>query len=129
MLGIQNRDGGWAAFDEDNDKPYMNKIPFSDMDALCDPSTADVTGRVLEAFGLLRRVAQKQSVSPVLLERVQIACDRAIAYLDAVQEGDGSWYGRWGVNYVYGIRNVLCGPSYHFHDQRVEPLATLLSNG
>lgn len=123
VLGMQNRDGGWAAFDKDNDKLYMNKIPFSDMDSLCDPSTADVTGRVIEAFGLLLLLAPKRSAPPLLLARVQHACTRAIGYLEAGQEADGSWYGRWGVNYIYGTSNVLCGLSYHLHDARVSALS------
>ena len=123
ILGMQNTDGGWAAFDIKNDKLYMNKIPFSDMDIMCDPSTADIAGRVIEAFGLLIRVAEKQYISSSLLQRVRDACERAIGYLEANQNGNGSWYGRWGVNYLYGTSNVLCGLSYHEHDARVERLS------
>ena len=126
VLGMQNADSGWAAFDINNDKLYMNKIPFSDMDSLCDPSTADITGRVIEAFGLLIRVAEKQYISPSLLQRVRDACERAISYLEVNQEGNGSWYGRWGVNYLYGTSNVLCGLSYHVHDARVGKLSYLV---
>ena len=122
VLGMQNRDGGWAAFDIDNDKLFMNKIPFSDMDSLCDPSTADVTGRVIEAFGLLNQVSEKTRVSPLFLGRIRGACDRAIRYLAADQERNGSWYGRWGVNYVYGTSNVLTGLEYFSSDPRVAPL-------
>ena len=123
ILGMQNTDGGWAAFDIKNDKLYMNQIPFSDMDSLCDPSTADITGRVIEAFGFLIRVAEKQYVSASLLQRVRDACERAISYLEASQEANGSWYGRWGVNYVYGTSNVLCGLAYHDQDARVAILS------
>lgn len=123
ILGMQNTDGGWAAIDIKNDKLYMNKIPFSDMDSLCDPSTADIKGRVTEAFGLLIRVAEQQCVSSLLLQRVRDSCERGISYLEANQEGNGSWYGRWGVNYLYGTSNVLCGLSYHVQDARVEKLS------
>jgi squalene-hopene/tetraprenyl-beta-curcumene cyclase len=95
-VSMQNRDGGWAAFDVNNDKTFLNHIPFSDMESLCDPSSPDVTGRVLEALGLLRD------------PRFDEACMRGIRYLRASQEPQGSWFGRWGVNYVYGTSNVLC---------------------
>ena len=124
ILGMRNSDGGWAAFDKGNDKLFMNKIPFSDMGSLCDPSTADITGRVLEAFGLLAQIARKQFVAPTLLERTQAASDGAIAFLTTQQEPNGAWYGRWGVNYIYGTSNVLCGLAYHTHDPRVKRLVT-----
>jgi squalene-hopene/tetraprenyl-beta-curcumene cyclase len=95
MLSMQNRDGGWAAFDVDNDKLFLNQIPFSDMDSLCDPSSPDVAGRVLEALGILDDPAHGE------------ACRRGIEYLRRSQEPEGSWFGRWGVNYVYGTSNVL----------------------
>jgi squalene-hopene/tetraprenyl-beta-curcumene cyclase len=95
MLSMQNRDGGWAAFDVGNDRVFLNDIPFSDMDSLCDPSSPDVAGRVLEALGILD--------DPALAD----ACARGVAYLRKAQEPEGSWYGRWGVNYVYGTSNVL----------------------
>jgi squalene-hopene/tetraprenyl-beta-curcumene cyclase len=97
MLSMQNRDGGWAAFDVENDRTFLNQIPFSDMDSLCDPSSPDVAGRVLEALGVL--------ADP----RHRAACRRGIDYLRRAQEPEGSWFGRWGVNYVYGTSNVLCG--------------------
>lgn len=120
VLGMQNDDGGWAAFDKNNDKLFMNKIPFSDMNSLCDPSTADVTGRVLEAFALLTRGHEKEFVSLLLLERLRAACDRGIKFLLADQETNGSWYGRWGVNYVYGTSNVLCALEHYRFDSRLE---------
>lgn len=94
VLGMQNSDGGWAAFDVDNDKLFLNRIPFSDMDALCDPSTADVTGRVLEAFGLLLKSARKAAIDRDFLYRIELACRRGIAYLAQTQETNGAWYGR-----------------------------------
>ncbi len=97
MLSMQNRDGGWAAFDVENDRLFLNQIPFSDMDSLCDPSTPDVTGRVLEALGMLDD------------RRHRAACRRGVAYLRRSQEREGSWFGRWGVNYVYGTSNALNG--------------------
>jgi squalene-hopene/tetraprenyl-beta-curcumene cyclase len=105
VLGMQNRDGGWAAFDVNNDKLFLNQIPFSDMDSLCDPSSPDVTGRVLEAFGLLLELDPEYA----LQKELESACKLGVDYLRASQESEGSWFGRWGVNYVYGTSNVLCG--------------------
>jgi squalene-hopene/tetraprenyl-beta-curcumene cyclase len=96
MGSMQNRDGGFAAFDVDNDRTFLNEIPFSDMDSLCDPSSPDVTGRVLEAFAIAGEASSD-------------AAARALAYLRRSQEPEGSWFGRWGVNYVYGTSNVLNG--------------------
>lgn len=88
---MQKSDGGFAAFDYDNNKVFLNKIPFSDMNALSDPSTADVTGRVLEAFGLLMRNTRNMEAD--LKRRVQCASERAIVYLVSEQEPSGAWYG------------------------------------
>ena len=112
-LGMQNRDGGWAAFDYENNKHFLNKIPFSDMDSLLDPSTADITGRVLEAYGLFRHVSRKVGVPTKLLLRVDQACHRGIHYLARTQEPNGAWYGRWGCNYILGTSNAVCGLVYH----------------
>lgn len=127
ICGMQNKDGGWGAFDRDNDRLWLNQIPFSDMDALCDPSSADVTGRILEAFGLImtthtaRRRETTESLgddpssTTTTAEQQQMmarACERGIAYLAGQQEPSGAWYGRWGVNYVYGTSNALCGLAY-----------------
>lgn len=97
MRSMQNRDGGWAAFDKENDRLFLNEIPFSDMDSLCDPSTPDVAGRVLEALGILGDPADQGAIA------------RGVAYLRGAQEPEGSWFGRWGVNYVYGTSNALNG--------------------
>jgi squalene-hopene/tetraprenyl-beta-curcumene cyclase len=97
MLSMQNADGGWAAFDVQNDALFLNEIPFSDMDSLCDPSSPDVAGRVLEALGLVGDPRHAR------------ACRRGVAYLRRAQEPEGSWFGRWGVNYVYGTSNALNG--------------------
>jgi len=96
MVSMQNDDGGWAAFDKNNDKIFLNDIPFSDMASLSDPSTPDIAGRVLEALGILDDPHYRE------------VCARGLAYLRATQEPEGSWFGRWGVNYVYGTSNVLC---------------------
>jgi squalene-hopene/tetraprenyl-beta-curcumene cyclase len=109
-LGMQNRDGGWAAFDVDNDKVFLNQIPFSDMESLSDPSTPDVTGRVVEALGLLLEVTEGAfGVPTALRRRVARAAHRGVSYLRQTQEDAGAWFGRWGVNYLYGTSNVLCG--------------------
>ncbi|HEX3849346.1 MAG TPA: squalene--hopene cyclase, partial [Polyangiaceae bacterium] len=101
VISMQNEDGGWAAFDKANDKLFLNEIPFSDMGSLCDPSTPDIVGRVLEALGLVSD------------RRYEHACARGIAYLRQAQEPEGSWFGRWGVNYIYGTSNVLCALCHH----------------
>ena len=95
--GMQSKNGGWGAFDVDNDFEYLNHIPFSDHGALLDPPTADVTARCVS---MLAQRGDKLGASPAL--------DRAVAYLKRTQEKDGSWYGRWGMNYVYGTWSVLC---------------------
>ncbi|OOG00840.1 hypothetical protein ASPCADRAFT_511717 [Aspergillus carbonarius ITEM 5010] len=120
ILGMQNPDGGWAAFDVENDKLFLNKIPFSDMDSLCDTSCADITGRILEAFGLMMtHDSEKSGLSPML----RAACTRGVTYLASTQEASGAWLGRWGCNYVYGTSHALCGLSYFIgYDKRVTAL-------
>jgi squalene-hopene/tetraprenyl-beta-curcumene cyclase len=95
LVGMQSRDGGFAAFDADNTHYYLNKIPFADHGALLDPPTSDVTARVVT---VLARVARPQDAR---------ALERAIVYLRQQQEADGSWFGRWGTNYIYGTWSVL----------------------
>jgi squalene-hopene/tetraprenyl-beta-curcumene cyclase len=99
VFAMQGRDGGWASFDVDNDRMIFTQIPFADHNAMLDPSTADITARVLEA--LARHGCDGRD------PRVQ----RAIAYLKNEQEADGAWFGRWGVNYIYGTWQVLKGLS------------------
>ena len=97
VVGMQSENGGWAAFDADNEYYYLNQIPFSDHGALLDPPTADVTARCVSMLAQL-------GTSPGKSEPL----DKALAYLLRTQEEDGSWYGRWGINYVYGTWSVLC---------------------
>jgi squalene-hopene/tetraprenyl-beta-curcumene cyclase len=92
---MQSRDGGFASFDVDNTHYYLNEIPFADHGALLDPPTSDVTARVVT---VLARVGRPQD---------QAALRRAIAFLRKEQEADGSWFGRWGTNYIYGTWSVL----------------------
>ena len=94
---MQNRDGGWGAFDRNNNREFLCHVPFADHNAMIDPSTPDLTGRVLEALGQLGRRLGDPAV------------DRAVAYLRAAQKADGSWFGRWGVNYIYGTWQALTG--------------------
>src|SRR5678815_871809 len=90
FLGMQNQDGGWGSFDADNNRIYLNNIPFADHGALLDPSTEDLTGRGLELLGTLGE------------DPSHPAARRGIAFIRRTQADDGSWYGRWGVNYIYG---------------------------
>jgi squalene-hopene/tetraprenyl-beta-curcumene cyclase len=95
LVGMQSRNGGFASFDADNTCYYLNAIPFADHGALLDPPTSDVTARVVTA---LARVGRPQD---------KAALERAIGYLRNEQEPDGSWFGRWGTNYIYGTWSVL----------------------
>ena len=92
---MQCQAGGWAAFDLDNDQDWLNNLPYADLKAMIDPNTADVTARVLEMVATCNL-----SVNSIILER-------AIAYLVREQETEGCWFGRWGVNYIYGTSGVL----------------------
>jgi squalene-hopene/tetraprenyl-beta-curcumene cyclase len=95
IVGMQSKNGGWGAFDIDNDKYYLNNIPFADHGALLDPPTADVSGRCLAMLAQLGYGKDHPVVA------------RAVAFLKREQEADGSWFGRWGTNYVYGTWSVL----------------------
>jgi squalene-hopene/tetraprenyl-beta-curcumene cyclase len=97
IVALQCRDGGWAAFDADNAYHYLNNIPFADHGALLDPPTADLTGRCLS---MLAQLGERPESSE--------AMRRAIEWLRRDQREDGSWYGRWGMNYIYGTWSVLC---------------------
>lgn len=95
VLGMQGSDGGWGSFDIDNNFHYLNDIPFADHGALLDPSTADLTGRCVELFSLL---GYRRGFPPI---------DKALRFLRKEQEPCGAWFGRWGVNYIYGTWSVL----------------------
>lgn len=95
LASMQNADGGWGAFDHENNLQFLNNIPFADHNAMLDPSTADVTARAIECLGHMGWSA----THPVI--------QRALAFLKKDQDSDGSWFGRWGVNYVYGTSGVL----------------------
>jgi squalene-hopene/tetraprenyl-beta-curcumene cyclase len=95
--GMQSRDGGWAAFDVNNLEYYLNNIPFSDHGALLDPPTEDVTARCVSMLAQLGETVQGSK-----------AVADGVAYLRRTQLAEGSWYGRWGLNYIYGTWSVLC---------------------
>jgi squalene-hopene/tetraprenyl-beta-curcumene cyclase len=97
VLAMQSRDGGWAAFDVDNNWQFLSNVPFADHNAMLDPTCADITGRVLEGLA-----AQG-------LDRNHPAVRRGVEYLVREQQADGSWYGRWGVAYLYGTCFALRG--------------------
>jgi squalene-hopene/tetraprenyl-beta-curcumene cyclase len=98
---MQCQPGGWAAFDIDNDQDWLNAHPYGDLKAMIDPNTADVTARVLEMLG---RLAQPEAIATW---QANGRLDRALAYLMAEQDPSGAWFGRWGVNYIYGTSGVL----------------------
>ncbi len=95
LLGMQNKDGSWGAFDIGNNYEYLNNIPFADHGALVDPGTSDLTARCIE---LLAMLGYDRSFAPLA---------RALEFLKSEQEECGAWYGRWGVNYIYGTWSVL----------------------
>jgi squalene-hopene/tetraprenyl-beta-curcumene cyclase len=97
ILAMQNKDGGWGAFDKDNDSQFLCRVPFADHNAMIDPSTPDLTARVLEALAAWGASPDEPHIQ------------RAVAYLRGTQERDGSWFGRWGVNYIYGTWQTLVG--------------------
>jgi squalene-hopene/tetraprenyl-beta-curcumene cyclase len=97
LLSFQNRDGGWAAFDKDVQNPLLENVPFADHNAILDPSCCDVTARVLEILGNLG------------FRQRHPAIRHSTRFLKEKQEPDGAWYGRWGVNYIYGTSQVLRG--------------------
>ncbi|HNR99533.1 MAG TPA: squalene--hopene cyclase [Planctomycetota bacterium] len=104
VLAMQNRDGGWGAFDADNRHPILCDLPFADHNAILDPSTPDLTGRVLEMCGRLGFTEKEPEIA------------RAVRFLIGAQEPDGSWFGRWGVNHIYGTAAVLVALNAVRHD-------------
>jgi len=97
ILSMQCKNGGWASFDKDNDRMVFQYIPFADHNAMLDPPTVDITGRILEMFATYG------------YDKNHPAVKRALKFVRDEQEPDGSWFGRWGVNYVYGTALVLRG--------------------
>ena len=97
LLAMQNEDGGWAAFDRTVDRPVLEHIPFADHNAIQDPSCPDITGRALECLGHYGFTPEHVSVR------------KATRFLQERQDKEGCWFGRWGVNYIYGTWQVLCG--------------------
>ena len=97
QLSFQCRDGGWGAFDKDVTTPWLEDMPFADHNAILDPTCSDLTARTLELFGYIGFDPEARSVRD------------AVQYLIDTQDNDGSWYGRWGVNYIYGTWQVLRG--------------------
>ena len=104
LVGLQSSSGAFGAFDIDNDFLYLNRIPFADHGALCDPPTEDVSGRVLLPMGLLNRPQDRSAIR------------RCVVYLRQNQQPDGSWWGRWGTNFIYGTWSVLAGLAFAGED-------------
>ena len=94
LAGMQSKDGGWGAFDADNTRKLVNKLPFCDFGAVIDPPSADVTAHIVEAFAAEGRATD-------------LVVRRGVVWLLRAQEPDGSWFGRWGANYVYGTGAVV----------------------
>jgi squalene-hopene/tetraprenyl-beta-curcumene cyclase len=97
MLSMQCKNGGWASFDKDNDRMVFQYVPFADHNAMLDPATVDITGRMLEMMATYG------------YDKNHLVVKKAIDFLRKEQEPDGSWFGRWGVNYIYGTMLVLRG--------------------
>jgi len=97
LLAFQCDDGGWAAFDKNVTASWLEQVPFADHNAILDPTCSDLTGRVLELLGYIG------------YDRNSLVVRRAVAMIRHTQEADGSWYGRWGVNYIYGTWQILRG--------------------
>ena len=111
VVGLQSKNGGWGAFDADNEHYHLNHIPFADHGALLDPPTEDVTARCVSMLAQLGDTPQN---SP--------AVKAALDYLKETQLADGSWYGRWGINYVYGTWSVLCALNAVGVEHSAEPM-------
>jgi squalene-hopene/tetraprenyl-beta-curcumene cyclase len=109
LAAMQNRNGGWGAFDRDIENEVLTKVPFADHNAMLDPACPDITARVLEALG---QYGYRVGQAPV---------DRAVAFILSQQEETGAWFGRWGVNYVYGTWQVLAGLAAVGYDMAAPP--------
>src|SRR3546814_6906664 len=110
IVGMQSKNGGWGAFDADNTHYYLNHIPFADHGALLDPPTEDVTARCISMMAQLG------------YERDHPTVARGLAYLRREQQPDGSWFGRWGTNYIYGNWSVLCAFNAAGEDMSAPPI-------
>jgi squalene-hopene/tetraprenyl-beta-curcumene cyclase len=108
LLTMQNKDGGWASFDQGCDREFLTRIPFADHNAMTDPSTSDITGRGLE------------TLASVGYRRQHWAVKKAVEFLYHQQEIDGTWYGRWGCNYIYGSWLALRGLQCSGEDMKQE---------
>ncbi len=111
LIGMQSQSGGWGAFDKDNNKAILTKIPFCDFGEALDPPSVDVTAHIIEAFGKLG------------ISRNHPAIVRALAFIRREQEADGAWFGRWGVNYIYGTGAVLPALAAIGEDMRQDYIA------
>jgi squalene-hopene/tetraprenyl-beta-curcumene cyclase len=111
IIGLQSRNGGWGAFDADNEHYHLHHIPFADHGALLDPPTEDVTARCVSMLAQLGDMPENSAV-------VRAAVD----YLKGTQLADGSWYGRWGINYIYGTWSVLCALNAAGVEHSAEPM-------
>ena len=111
LRDLQSRDGGFAAFDADNNNYHLNEIPFADHGALLDPPTADVSARVVTLLGRLGRDEDREALAECL------------KYLEQAQDDAGPWWGRWGTNYIYGTWSVMTGLNEAGYDMASEPSA------
>lgn len=112
ISGMQGRQGGWGAYEADNTQHYLNSIPFAEHGLMIDPPTADVSGRCLSLLGQLGATPDASDTTR-----------KALYYVLAQQENDGSWYGRWGINFIYGTWSVLEGLAavgYDIHSPSVQ---------
>jgi squalene-hopene/tetraprenyl-beta-curcumene cyclase len=119
LLAMQSNDGGWGAFDPNNTRELFTRVPFADHNAMIDPSTADLAGRMLELFADLRLPLDHPTVK------------KALEFVLSKQEPDGSWYGRWGVNYIYGTWQCLVGLTdigISQNDRRIQAAADWLES-
>ncbi|NJK62942.1 MAG: squalene--hopene cyclase [Synechococcaceae cyanobacterium SM2_3_1] len=113
IASMQCQTGGWAAFDINNDQNWLNAIPYGDLKAMIDPNTADVTARVLEMVGYLQPGTGSLPTAQV---------EKALTYLYGEQEPEGCWFGRWGVNYIYGTSGALSALAQMTPQTAVQPI-------
>ena len=117
---MQCRNGGWGSFDKDNTKMIFQYIPFADHNAMLDPPTVDITGRILEMLATYGYTREDKRI------------EKAIKFILSEQESDGSWFGRWGVNYIYGTFLVLRGleaVGFDQHEPQIQQAAGVDPHG